>query len=331
MKNKKTVLVTGAAGFIGSHLVDILLEKKIFTVIAIDNLIGGNIKNIEKHFLNKNFKFYKKNILNIDEIKIKKNIDYIFHFAGIGDIVPSIERPKSYFDTNVSGTLCVLEFSRKYNLKKFVYAASSSCYGIANTPTDEKHKIDPQYPYALSKYFGEQMCFHWMKVYNIPVNSIRIFNAYGPRYKTTGAYGSVIGVFLKQMLSNKPLTVVGSGRQKRDYCHVKDVTRAFYNAAISSKKGQIWNLGYGKPETINKLIKHLNYKKRVKIPKRPGEPYTTHSEVKKIKKDLSWKPKISFRDGIRELLINIGEWENAPLWTPSKIKKATKSWFKYLK
>ena len=137
----------------------------------------------------------------------------MFHFAGIGDIVPSIERPMEYMDTNVQGTVHVLEAARTRGVRKFVYAASSSCYGLAATPTREDHPIAPQYPYALSKYQGEQAAFHWHQVYRLPVNSIRIFNAYGTRVRTTGAYGAVFGVFFKQKLAGKPFTVVGDGTQ----------------------------------------------------------------------------------------------------------------------
>ena len=240
---QKIAIVTGGAGFIGSHMVDLLLKKKI-KVRVIDNLSGGRLQNIKKHFKKKNFTFKKKNIIEIKKNdKIFKNVDYVFHFAGSGDIVPSIEKPDHYMQTNVIGTVKVLEASRENKIKKFIYAASSSCYGIAKTPTNEKHKISPQYPYAISKYMGEQSCLHWHKVYNLPVVSIRIFNAYGPRVRTTGLYGAVFGVFLKQHLENKPLTIVGDGKQRRDFLYVSDVAKAFYLAAKTKNNGQIYNLG----------------------------------------------------------------------------------------
>ena len=144
--------------------------------------------------------------------------------------------------TNVQGNARVLEACRYNNVKKLVYAASSSCYGLANTPTCEKHPINPMYPYALSKYLGEQTCFHWNKVYKLPVNSICIFNAYGPRVRTTGVYGAVFGVFLKQKLENKPLTVVGDGEQSRDFIFVTDVAEAFLAAAQTEITGERFNL-----------------------------------------------------------------------------------------
>ena len=215
--------------------------------------------------------------------------------------------------------------------KKFVYAASSSCYGKASTPTDEKHKINPLYPYALSKYQGEQIAFHWSKVYKLPVNSVRIFNAYGTRSRTSGAYGAVFGVFLKQLLSKKPLTVVGDGKQKRDFLYVTDVAEAFFKASQTPKNQQVWNLGSGKPRSVNELVKLLKPVGVIRLPKRPGEPDITHANIKKIKKDLNWYPKISFEDGVNKILNNITYWKNAPLWNKSKISNKTKLWFKYLK
>lgn len=327
---KKTSLVTGGAGFLGSHLVDYLLKKK-HRVVVIDNLSTGHKNNIKNHFKNKNFKFIKKNILNSSNTKEIENCDYLFHFAGLGDIVPSISNPQKYFNSNVVGTLKILERLRKNKkLKKMVYAASSSCYGIAKVPTKETYPIDPQYPYALTKYMGEELVLHWNKIYKLRVNSIRIFNTYGPRVRTTGAYGSVIGVFFKQKLSGKPLTVVGSGEQKRDYLHVRDLASAFYEVAIKGKNGEIYNLGADKPIKIKKLVKIIS-NKYIKLPKRPGEPFVTWANINKIKKDTKWKPKIKFENGIKDMLTNILDWRDAPLWNKKKISNATKLWFRFLK
>lgn len=329
MPNKVISLVTGGAGFIGSHLVDLLI-KKGHEVRVIDDLSGGHLENFKQHKNNKNFFFKKKNINNLSaNEKFFNNVNYVFHLAGKGDIVPSIENPTEYLSTNVIGTTKVLENCRNKKLKKFVYAASSSCYGLATTPTKENHKISPQYPYALSKYLGEQVCFHWSKVYKIPVNSIRIFNAYGTRVKTTGVYGAVFGVFLKQKLSNRPLTIVGNGQQKRDFLYVTDVARAFYMVSQSKYKNSIYNLGAGKPEKIIKLAKMLG-KEFVYLPKRPGEPHCTWADISKIKREIKWKPSISFKHGVNKMLLNIKDWKNAPLWDNSSIKKATNTWFKYL-
>ena len=230
---------------------------------------------------------------------------------------------------NVQGTVNILEIGRILKVKKFIYAASGSCYGIAPTPTNEKHIINPEYPYAFSKYLGEECIKHWSKIYGINFISIRIFNAFGLRSRTNGNYGAVFGVFLKQKLSNKPLTVVGDGRQKRDFVHVTDVVTALYLAAKSKVKNQIFNVGSGKPKSINQIVK-LFGGKAVNIPKRPGEPDITQTDIKKVRKILNWKPKMKFSEGIKEMIKHIDYWKSAPLWEKKNIAIETKNWFKFL-
>ncbi len=229
------------------------------------------------------------------------------------------------------GTINLLEGSRYNNKSKFIYAASSSCYGLASTPTRENHKIQPQYPYALSKYMGEQNVFHWSKVYNLPVISIRIFNAYGTRVRTTGAYGAVFGVFFKQKLSNKPFTIVGNGKQRRDFVYVTDVAEAFFKTAKSKVCNEIFNLGAGNPQSISKLVNLIDPKNpKIFIPKRPGEPDITWANISKITSMVKWKPKIQFEKGVKLMIKDIKSWKDAPLWEKDSIEKATKSWFKYM-
>lgn len=325
----KKAIVTGGAGFIGSHMVDLLIQKN-YKVIVIDNFLGGHKKNLA-HIPKKKLKIINEDIRYLDfKKKIFKNTKFLFHFAGIGDIVPSIEKPKIYADININGTINILELARFHKVKKVVYAASSSCYGLAKIPTSEKHQIDTKYPYALSKYYGEQSCFHWDKVYKLKVDSVCIFNAYGPRVRTTGAYGAVFGVFFKQKLNNKPLTIVGNGKQKRDFIYVTDVANAFYEVAKIKTSGERYNVGAGKPIEINKLANILGGKKTY-IPKRPGEPDCTYADIKKILKNTNWHPKVSFEEGVSLMLKDINKWKDAPLWTKNKIKKATKSWFRFMK
>ena len=329
MTKKNIAVVTGGAGFIGSHMVDLLLNEG-FKVHVIDNLIGGNRVNIAHHKNNSDFVFEERDIRSYDEgDSLFKDATYVFHFAGIGDIVPSIEKPKDYLSVNVQGTVHMLQCARAASVKKFVYAASSSCYGVAKTPTREDHPISTLYPYALSKYLGEQVTFHWHQVYRLPVNSIRIFNAYGTRSRTSGAYGAVFGVFLKQKISGKPFTVVGDGNQMRDFLYVTDVARAFYAAARTDKEGEIYNLGAGKPQSVNKLVSLLKGDITY-IPKRPGEPDCTHADITKITTELGWKPQVSFEEGVSMLIENIDYWRDAPLWDRESISKATENWFKYL-
>ena len=219
----KKCIVTGGAGFIGSNLVEKLIKLN-FRVNVIDNLSTGlksNLKDFEKKI-----NFYEKDISDIDQLDniIFKDVDYIFHLAGLADIVPSIENPEKYFKSNVLGTFNVLQKCKNHKIKKFIYAASASCYGIPKVfPISENCEIMTEYPYALTKNLGEQIVTHWAKVYNIPFISLRFFNAYGQRSRTTGAYGAMFGVFLAQKLNNLPLTIVGDGNQTRDFIHVNDL------------------------------------------------------------------------------------------------------------
>ena len=328
--NKPIAVVTGGAGFIGSHMVDVLLNKG-YQVRVIDNLSGGHAKNIAHHEDNPNFSFNRMDILDIEEdSSLFHNAQFVFHFAGIGDIVPSIEHPVQYMETNVLGTVKVLQAARFAGVSKFVYAASSSCYGLADTPTRENHAINPQYPYALSKYQGECAAFHWHQVYKLPVNSIRIFNAYGTRVRTTGAYGAVFGVFFKQKLLGKPYTIVGDGSQTRDFLYVTDVAKAFLAAAETNLTGEIWNIGAGKPQSVNYLVQLLGGGSIDHIPKRPGEPDCTWSDITKITTELGWQPEVSFPDGVKKMMDDIEHWRDAPLWDKHSIAEATKTWFEYL-
>ncbi len=330
---KNISLVTGCAGFIGSHMCDFLLNKG-HIVFGIDNMVSGKKRNLNKSFKDKKFKFIKGDIKDFGSLcrkkKIKK-IDYIFHFAGHGELIPSIENPLEYFKNNSLNTVIILDYIKNnFRLKKFVYAASSSCYGINSKKTNELQKIQLEHPYAFSKYIGEQACLHWSKVYKIPTISVRIFNAYGPRSRTNNVYGAVIGVFLKQRLSNYPLTIVGNGKQKRDFLYITDVCEAFYKVAISKYKNEVFNLGSGKARTIN-YLSSLIYSERKFIPWRPGEPFKTEANINKIKNFAKWEPKVSLKNGIKKILENIDYWKKAPLWTEKKIFLATKEWMKYLK
>jgi UDP-glucose 4-epimerase len=326
---RPVAVVTGGAGFIGSHMVDCLLERG-FAVRVIDSLVGGREANLAHHAGNPDLAFERLDICGLEpQSRVFAGAKYVFHFAGIGDIVPSITQPLDYMMTNVQGTVRVLEVARVARIEKLVYAASSSCYGLAATPTREDHAIAPQYPYALSKYQGEQAGFHWHQVYRLPVNSIRIFNAYGTRVRTTGAYGAVFGVFFKQKLAGKPFTVVGDGTQRRDFVYASDVAEAFLRAAATPLSGRTWNLGAGNPQSINRLVELIGGPVTY-IPKRPGEPDVTWADIAKIREELGWEPRIPFDEGVRRMMAEIGTWRDAPLWDPESIARATEVWFEYL-
>jgi len=323
------IIITGGAGFIGSHLVERLYKDN--EVVVIDNLSTGHIENINP-YLSK-IDFYEFDLFSGEEKKLDKIIEgseIVFHLAALADIVPSMQYPEKYYNSNVTGTLKLLQSIVRNKIPKIIYSASSSCYGIPdNFPTDEYAEERPQYPYALTKLLGEKLIFHWAELYNIKANSLRLFNVYGTRSRTSGTYGAMFGVFLAQKLANKPLTVVGDGNQTRDFTYVTDVVEAFFRVAMSNISSQIFNIGSGKTIPVNKIVDLLESKK-IFIPKRPGEPDCTFANINKIKSLINWSPKINIETGIELLLKNISYWKNAPVWTPSSIEEETKDWFKYL-
>ena len=321
-------LVTGGAGFIGSHLVDALLAEDI-SVRVVDNYSTGRPENLA-HVSG------KVEIIEADIAKSgswQKSIqgaDWVFHLGALADIVPSIQRPEDYFLANVNGTFNVLEAARNAGVKRFIYAASSSCYGIPESyPTAETAEISPQYPYALTKRLGEELVMHWAQLYNLPAIALRLFNVYGPRSRTSGTYGAVFGVFLAQKLAGKPFTVVGDGTQTRDFTYVTDVASAFLTAAKSSSYAEIYNVGSGETVSVNRLIELLGGEVTY-IPKRPGEPDCTYADITKIRRELKWQPKVNIKHGVDNVLANIDYWKSAPVWTPATIAVATQDWFKYL-
>ncbi len=323
-------LITGGCGFIGSHLAEILLSQG-HEVIIIDNLESGRLENI-KHFQSQpGLTFYQYDILDFDKIEpCFKSVDWVFHLAGMADIVPSIDDPRKYYNCNVTGTFNVLEAAKRQQIKKLVYAASSSCYGIPDSyPTPETAEIRPQYPYALTKYMGEELVLHWGQTYKLPVMSLRLFNVYGPRSRTAGAYGAVFGVFLAQKIHNKPFTVVGDGTQTRDFTYVTDVAGAFIKAAESSLSGKVLNVGSDHHYSVNYLVKLLGGEVTY-VPKRPGEPDCTFADTRQIQTLLNWKPEVSFEEGVAIMLQKLENWKDAPVWNPDSIQQATASWFEYL-
>ena len=323
-------LLTGGAGFIGSHLLDALLAEG-HEVLVLDNLSTGRPENFAHHAKDPRFRFVHADITELDTIRpFFDGIDRVFHLAALVDIVPSIVNPVAYYRSNVLGTMNTLECSRLAGVKRFVYTASSSCYGIpAVYPTPETAPASPQYPYALTKYLGEQTALHWSQVYKLPLISLRLFNVYGPRARTSGTYGAVFGVFLAQKLAGKPFTVVGDGTQTRDFVFVTDVASAFLKAADSDLSGKIFNVGSDAPQSVNHLVELLGGPV-TSVPKRPGEPGITHADISRISAELGWRTTVPFEQGVRTMLDNIEYWRDAAVWSPERIAEATKDWFLYL-
>ena len=294
-------LVTGGAGFIGSNLVDYLVSKG-HKVVVLDNFSTGKRSNLSHH-KKKNVKIIKIDLSkNLQLDKYFKGAKYVFHLAGLASLIQSIKNPDKYFNSNVFGTLNVIQAARKANIIKFIYAASASCYGIPNRfPTNEKAKISLIHPYAFTKWKAEELVMNWVRIYNFPAVSLRLFNAYGPRFNTLGFYRSVFSIFIAQKKANKPLTIVGKGNQTRDFIHVKDLVRAMLKAALSKKKGKIYNLGSGKETKVNKIAKLIGGKK-IHISKRFLETSRSLADITKAKRDLNWQPKITIEEGIKDLL-----------------------------
>lgn len=330
-KLKPNCVVTGGAGFIGSHLVERLLGDGC-RVRVLDNFFNGKLENLKGVARHPNLTIERVEIAETQALpEYFSDVEWVFHLAALADIVPSIERPTEYFRSNVDGTLAVLEAAREARVRRLVYAASSSCYGIPDIfPTPETAEIRPQYPYALTKYLGEQLVLHWSRVYGLPCVSLRLFNVYGPRSRTSGTYGAVFGVFLAQKLAGKPFTVVGDGMQTRDFTYVTDVVDAFVRAAASDITSEAYNVGSGHTYSVNHLVELLGGEVTY-IPKRPGEPDCTFADMSKIKQALDWRPQVSFEEGVRTLLGMIDDWCEAPVWDEHSIAEATRAWFGHLK
>jgi len=288
----KRAIVTGGAGFIGSHLVELLLSKG-WAVTVVDNLCGGDPANIPRGAT-----WINADVATSPPGLFEESHDVLFHLAGLGAIGPSMQRPAEYMQTNVMGTVRMLEEARAIKVKKFVYAASSCCYGRPFfVPTDEHAMIQLDHPYALSKHHGEEAAFHWGRVFDVPVVSLRMFDVYGPRIRA-GAFP----VFLRQKVKGEPYTVVGDGEQTRDFVHVRDVARAYLLAAESEVTGEVFNVGSGQETTINRLLDLLGGTERVTLPDRPWEPRVHLANIGKIERVLGWHPEVSIERGIAALL-----------------------------
>ena len=321
---KKKYIVTGGAGFIGSHLVDLLLKGNN-QVIVIDNLSNGSRENIKQHFNNENFEFLEMDIKNKIENQNLENVEAIFHLAGIGDVIPSIKNPEIYIKNNLEGSFNVFQAAIRYSIPKIIYAASSSCYGDAKIPTNESAPNKCAHPYAVSKLLAEELLFQLGEIYKIKISSVCIFNAYGRRFKTSGAYGSVIGVFLKQKLENYPLTIAGDGSQSRDFIHVKDVARAFTEVEKKGKPRNRYNVGSGSMVSIKQLALILGGDIQY-IPNRGGEANHTLADISKIKNEIGWEPQISLEEGCLDMVTYIDEWSDAPFWTTERIAVEVNKW-----
>jgi len=282
----KKALVTGGAGFIGSNLVNKLIEQGI-EVIVIDDLSTG-----QKEKINPKAIFYEISLLDLNENSLKgKNIDVVFHTAALARVQPSIENPISFNKVNVEGTLKLLFACHKAGVKRVVYSASSSCYGNTNIlPTPENTSTNPLSPYGLQKYIGEQYCKMFSEVYKLDTVSLRYFNVYGEDMNFEGAYKTVIAVFIEQLKNKEKLNITNDGNQRRDFTYVGDVCQANILAALHNEKfnGESFNIGNGKNYSVNEVADMFKGSK--KYGEKRIEPFETLADNNKAKNILKWNP-----------------------------------------
>ena len=291
-------LVTGAAGFIGSNLVDYLLEQG-HNVICVDNESANN----EKFYWNE--KAWNVNADITDYRTMKNaftNVDYVFHLAAESRLQPAIENPIGAVEKNCVGTTVMLQCAREAGVKRFVYSSTSSAYGNNPYPNVETQPDDCLNPYSASKAAGEKFCKMYTDLYGLETVILRYFNVFGQRSPARGQYAPVIGIFQRQKEAGEPLTLVGDGSQKRDFIHVEDVARANYIAAtadLGDHIGEVFNIGSGKNYSIKDIADVIS-DNQVFIPKRSGEMETTLADITKVESVMGWKPEIDVLEWIKQ-------------------------------
>lgn len=291
-------VVTGGAGFIGSHIVDALVEKG-FDTHVVDNYAGGK----REDRINPKATYHEVDIRDYEKLApIVAGASYVFHEAALPRVQFSIENPELTFSVNAGGTVSVLRAAKEGGVKRVVYAASSSAYGDQERlPLTEDMSAMPKSPYGLQKYIGELSCKVWSEVYGLPTVSLRYFNVYGPKFDPEGAYALVIGKFLKQRLDGQPLTITGDGTQTRDFTHITDIVRANLLAAESPNvgKGEVMNIGAGRNVSVNDLAALIGGE-AIHVEARL-EPHDTRADTTKAKELIGWEPTVSLEEGIAQL------------------------------
>ncbi|NQE06342.1 NAD-dependent glucose-6-phosphate dehydrogenase [ANME-1 cluster archaeon GoMg1] len=298
-------LVTGCAGFIGSHLVDKLLEQG-YELVGMDCFTDYyhreiKEKNIENALKNNNFKLIEEDIMNMDNFP---EVDYVFHLAAQAGVRASWGKSfEIYTKSNIELTQKLLEFYKDRKIKKFVYASSSSVYGDAELPMRDDSLLKPISPYGVTKLAGENLCYLYWKNYNVPTVSLRYFTVYGPRQRPDMA----IHKFVKAILNEEEITVYGDGTQTRDFTFVDDVVEANILAAANEIKGEVFNVGGGSRVSVNELIKKIEEatvkKARINyIGKQKGDVRDTLADTSKISNDLNWKPNVKIEEGLKKFV-----------------------------
>lgn len=317
------ILITGGAGFLGSHLCEKLIAKG-HTIVCLDNFLNGSLGNIRALLNHRCFKLTSGDVRDFDLLEkiVSSGIDAIIHLAAQIHVDRSVIEPKETYETNVLGTLHVLELARRYDVEKVIYASTSEIYGSAQyVPMDEKHPLDPMHPYGASKLAADRMCHAYIQTYGINICILRLFNTFGPRQKDTG-YGGAISIFAKRVLSDRPPIIYGDGKQSRDYLYIEDAVNA-YESILDSKRPlkEPINFGTGKDVAIlsvaNNIVRLFGKKGKIKpvhVAPRPGEVRRLVADNKKARKLLGWKPTYSFNEGLKKFVewyknYRFEEWE----------------------
>lgn len=302
-------LVTGGAGFIGSHLVDQLIREG-HEVVVLDNFFSGSIENVKHHLDSGELSLIKGDVRNSEVVKeAMRDVDAVFHLAAVVNVPLSIENPLLVNDVNIQGTVNLLEASLKENIQRFIYISTCAVYGEARyLPINEEHPIIPLSPYGISKFTAEHYCKIFHKIHGLKTVCLRLFNVYGPR-QSEGPYSGVITQFISRLKRGKPPVIYGDGKQTRDFIYVKDAVEA--NLAVLGCQhcaGEVINIGTGKPATINELAKVLvgifreTSVKPEYAPPRPGDIRNSCADISKAERVLGYKPMIKLEEGIRRLL-----------------------------
>jgi len=298
---KIKVIVTGGCGFIGSHLVDRLVNMN-YEVHVVDDLSA--VSN-DKFYFNPNAKYHKESIMNREMIEnIFTDVKIVFHLAAESRIQTAIINPEYAYTVNLLGTFSILEASKKFGVEKFILSSTSSVYGLTDfLPTSEENALNCLNPYSLSKFFSEELSRQYTNCFSVVI--FRYFNVFGERSPNKGMYAPVVGIFLNQLANNQPLTIVGDGNQRRDFVHVDDVVSANILAAKSDNyfSGDIFNVGSGKNYSINEISKAIS-KNFINLPFREGEAKNTLADISKISKFLGFKPTTDIIDWINKKLQN---------------------------
>lgn len=316
------ILITGGAGFLGSHLAEKYVNQG-HKVFVIDNLLNGNLNNIRTLLHRKNFKFIHDDIRNQELYsKLPTDLDAIIHLAAQIHVDKSIVNPEETFSINVGGTMKILEFARMHDISKILFASTSEIYGSAKyVPMDEDHPLAAQHPYGVSKIAADRLCYTFNETYNLGIDIVRCFNFFGPRQKDSG-YGGVIAIFINRVLQNKPPIIYGDGRQSRDYMYIEDVLEAYDKTLMSTNNPGKYgiNFGSGTEYSVNDIadlvLKYASSDKNLKaihVDPRPTEVQRLFADISKAKNLLNFEPTIEFEKGI-ELLVDWYKNYKSELW-----------------